>query len=103
MVFESIIFNTTEVAEAVLNQYVEWSPEAAIALQESVFRGELVSFCLSDEGVSDSHRLYFGNPNVLIRRTSLIARRKFYWTFSVPMNHQSYVLLEASASLAIRS
>ena len=55
--FESIIFNTTEVAEAVLNQYVEWSPEAAIALQESVFRGELVSFCLSDEGVSDSHKL----------------------------------------------
>jgi hypothetical protein len=54
-VFESIIFNTTEVAEAVLNQYVEWSPEAAIALQESVFRGELVSFCLSDEGVSDPH------------------------------------------------
>ena len=42
VVFESIIFNTTEVAEAVLNQYVEWSPEAAIALQESVIRGELI-------------------------------------------------------------
>ena len=44
-------------AEAVLNQYVEWTPEASNALQESVFRGDLISFCLSDQGVSDLLKL----------------------------------------------
>ena len=66
VVFESIIFNKTEVAEAVLNQYVEWTPEAAKALQESVFRGEVSSFCLSDKGVSDPCKISYAPTFVLL-------------------------------------
>ena len=43
---------TEQQAEDGFNQFVNWSPEAAQALQESVLGGNVGGFCLTDNNVS---------------------------------------------------
>ena len=39
-------------AEAALNQYIDWTPAAAQALEESVRSGNLLTICGTDQSVS---------------------------------------------------
>jgi acyl transferase domain-containing protein len=46
------IFGDTETAAAALDRYIDWTPAAAAALQESVLGGDVSTFCVSTENVS---------------------------------------------------
>lgn len=50
-----------EMAAAALNQYIDWTPEAAAALQESVLGGDLFTVCSTDDSVSNTCILKFNS------------------------------------------
>ena len=53
-------------AEAGLNQYVDWTSEAAQGLQESVLGGDLVTVCATDDSVSGIVHVYFMHIMMII-------------------------------------
>ena len=46
------ISGDTATAQAALNRYIDWTPAAAAALQESVLGGDLFTACATTENVS---------------------------------------------------
>lgn len=64
-VFEALYQNTSAEAAAVLNKYIDWTPEAAAVLQESVPRGNVIAYCTSDQGVSDIHTILYYTHTII--------------------------------------
>jgi hypothetical protein len=49
---EAWLSGDTSTAAAALDRYIDWTPAAATALQESVLNGDLFTICTTTDSVS---------------------------------------------------